>query len=168
MIDHPVRTVRGLTLMELLVALVVIGILAAIAIPNYAAYVTRSKRAAAKTALLEAAQFLERNYTASGCYDRASTADCVARSGAALALPFDRAPSEGRASYALTVTFATPQQFELRATPCATAGTCPAGSDPFSDLECGEFTLTQTGARGVRIGGTPSADTALINRCWER
>jgi type IV pilus assembly protein PilE len=140
---------RGFTLMEVLVAVVMISILAAIAIPNYSQYVTRSNRAAAKQVLLEVAGELERRYTTNGCYDRASVTTCVDRSGA---------PKEGAAKYAIGVAYggATGQQFTLTAAP------------NFTDSECGSLTLTQTGARGLVIGGTASADAALINRCWAR
>jgi type IV pilus assembly protein PilE len=46
---------RGFTLMELIVAMTVIAILAAIAIPSYSQYITRSKMRVAQTALMEAA-----------------------------------------------------------------------------------------------------------------
>ena len=42
------------------------GFGAAIAIPSYRDYIVRSKRAAARQVLMEAAQFLERNFTAAG------------------------------------------------------------------------------------------------------
>lgn len=164
------RAARGFTLIEVLVVIVIAGIFAAIAIPNYTAYVTRSKRSAAKTALLDAANALERNYTTNGCYNRTTVANCQAQAGAAPAVPAV-APAEGTASYAVAPDFsgsATGQTYTLRATPCGTAGTCPAGSDSFTDAECQTLTLNQAGARGIEIGGTPSGDAALIARCWQR
>jgi len=43
---------RGVTLMELLTVIVILGILASIAFPSYRTYLIRAQRAEAKTALL--------------------------------------------------------------------------------------------------------------------
>ncbi|UCG96179.1 MAG: prepilin-type N-terminal cleavage/methylation domain-containing protein [Burkholderiales bacterium] len=159
-----IRRASGFTLMELMITVVILAILASIAIPSYVAYVERGKRAAARSALLAAASFLERNFTTNGCYNYVTVADCQAQSGTALTLPGALAPAEGRASYILTVGYAgstTGQAFTLTATPCGSAGTCPAGSDPFTDGKCGALTLTQAGVRG-RSG---SEDLSV---CWQR
>lgn len=160
------RRVRGFTLMELLVTITIVAIIAAIAIPSYAEYVSRGKRAAARSALLAAASFLERNFTTNGCYNFASVADCQSQSGVGLSLPaaLSRAPGDGRASYVVTVSFAgstAGQAFELAATPCGSVTDCPPGSDPFVDTKCGVLTLDQAGVRG-RSG---SEDLAF---CWQR
>ncbi len=52
----------GMTLMELMVVVVIIGILTTIAFPNYREFVTRAKRTEAKAALLKIATNQERFY----------------------------------------------------------------------------------------------------------
>ncbi len=157
---------RGFTLIELMVVIAIAAIVAVIALPSYSAYVERGKRASARSALLDVAGFLDRSFATNGCYNRTTVADCQTQTGATLALPaaLAFAPSDGRPSHALTVSFAasaTGQAYTLTATPCATAGTCPAGSDPFVDAKCGSLTLTHAGVRGVTGSGS-------VAECWQR
>lgn len=57
------RPSTGFTIIEVLVVVAILGILAAIAIPQYTKYVTNARRADGKSALVSAAQAMERYYT---------------------------------------------------------------------------------------------------------
>ena len=56
------RYVRGLTLIELMIVIVVVGILASIAYPSYREFAARATRNEARAALLKAATNQERHY----------------------------------------------------------------------------------------------------------
>ena len=117
------RRPRGITLLELMIVVVIVGILAAIAYPSYQDYVLRSHRADAQADLLELAQWLERHYTTNNTY-------------AGAALPFSQTPRTGAARYNIAVAVpAGGQTFTLTATPAGTQ----AGD------ACGTMTINQLG-----------------------
>jgi len=80
------RTVRGFTLMEVMVVVAIIGILAAIAIPAYTSYIQRANRVDARKQLLEAAAFLQR------CFSQNNDYRCAPTGRATMTAPFDQAP----------------------------------------------------------------------------
>ena len=62
------KYMRGVTLLELMIVVVIVSILTAIAYPNYREYVTRAKRTEAKAALLQIATNQERFYLQNNTY----------------------------------------------------------------------------------------------------
>jgi type IV pilus assembly protein PilE len=149
----------------MMIVVAIVAIITAVALPSYQTYVLRSKRAAARQVLMETAQFLERNYTAAGCYDFVNSPSCLARSGSSTAMPttLQYAPAEGRRSYQISWQFTNSgQAYTLTATPCS-SGSCPAGNDnSFADDTCGNLSLDSTGLKGTSVSGT------AIATCWQR
>jgi type IV pilus assembly protein PilE len=77
---------RGVTLIELLIVVVIVGILAAIAYPSYRSTIIKSNRTEAKAALMQSAESLEKCYTSNHTYkDNGTGTLCPA--AAALATP---------------------------------------------------------------------------------
>jgi len=139
------RSNGGFTLIEVMIVVVIIAILAAIAIPSYDAYLRRSARADARTALLENAQFLERNFTEATSYAKNSA-------NADIVLPITASPRDGTAYYAIGAVL-TATTYTLTAAPVV-------GGRMDGDA-CGSLTLTHLGQRGT-TGTLSAAD------CWNR
>lgn len=141
------KKLLGLTLIELMMTVAIIGILGAIALPAYQEHVRRTNRAEAKGILLEMAQLLERNYTESHRYDLKSDATNFT-------LPVTQSPRTGTAKY--TIRFAagtlTRNSYTLEAVPTGT----------MANDACATLTLTHTGRKGV-TGASLTAE-----ECWQR
>jgi type IV pilus assembly protein PilE len=67
------RRAPGFSLIELLIAMVILAILAAIAVPSYQSYALKSHRTEAKTALLGIASLEERYFTTQSNYSTLPT-----------------------------------------------------------------------------------------------
>lgn len=81
MLGNAYRKMHGVTLLELMIVVVIIGIMASIAYPAYQDFVNRAKRNEAKAMLLEIAQNQERFYLQNSTYGTLSqlgyTADTI-------------------------------------------------------------------------------------------
>lgn len=133
---------RGITLIELMVVVVIIGILVAIAYPGYQSQIQKTRRAEGKAALLDAAQKLERCFTRYNRYD--NVADCTT------ADELDPGITTEQGWYVITASALGPGAFTLVATRQG------AQTD---DTLCGNLTLDNRGQTG-RTG------TAPLDTCW--
>ena len=131
-----VKKQSGFTLIELMIVVVIIGILAAIALPSYQQYVERTRRSLAQADLLELVQVMERRYSATFDYRDG---------GANPSLPFTTSPRNAAEPTAYNISFpatVTRSSFTIQAVPAALQ----------SGDRCGTLTITNQGVRTATGG----------------
>ena len=137
---------RGISLFELLVALVVIGVLAAFALPAYRQHTLRVHRAEAMAALLQLQSAEESYYLRHGTY----TTSVEAAPPVGLGISATSTSNK----YALAVALAVDGQSYI-----ATASPTPSGGQN-ADLDCLALSIDARGRRAV-------SGTAGPERCWK-
>jgi len=128
---------NGFTLVELMIAVAIVGILAAIAIPSYSAYVRRANRSDATRTMSFLSQALERCYSQNFRYDTCPQAVAGTQPSA-----------QGYYNVTLITTQTT---FSIAAVPLI--------NPQLADTQCTSFTVDQTGAQAM-------TGTADIKTCW--
>ncbi|NOX10049.1 MAG: prepilin-type N-terminal cleavage/methylation domain-containing protein [Gammaproteobacteria bacterium] len=121
---------KGFTLIELLIAMVIIGILVVLVYPSYHEQVVKTRRTDGQSALMVAAQSLERCYSEFNAYNNAN---CT----------FSATSGEGYYSIGGTLTAST---FILKAT---------AIGNQTNDTKCTSLSIDQTNLR-TATGSSPS------------
>ena len=131
---------RGVTLIELMTVVVVLGVLASIAVPSYRSYLLRSQRTDAKTALLQVQAAEERFYLQANNY----TDNVEAKLPTGLGL--SKVSSNGF--------------YDIKVEPGLDGQTYVATATPISgkgqadDKKCTKFTITDTGERNSEPSGS--------------
>ena len=147
---------KGFTVIELVVAILIVGILSAVAVSSYQDYTLRAQRAEAKSVLYEVAGWMERNYKATGRYDLApngvTAINNASFNAGGLLEAYRQSPRTGTARYNINFSVvpgnASPG-FTLQAQPVS------------ADAECGTLTLDQRGTQG-------ESGTGTVADCWQR
>lgn len=144
------RTFRGFTLIELMIAVAIVGLLAAIAYPSYQAQVLKSGRADAKVELNNIAQRMQRCFTSTSTYKPdegvCAVVDALNAAGGILS-------KEGH--YTLTIS-------DHDATTYTLTATVVAGTRQANDISCERFTLNQAGQRLA----FSASDADTTDDCW--
>ncbi|MEM7543458.1 MAG: type IV pilin protein [Pseudomonadota bacterium] len=135
---------HGFTLMELMITVVIIGILAAVAYPQYNNYTKRARRGEARNFLIDAAARQERYY-----FDNNSYANTTALLG------YASANSENN-WYTLGIAAGATSDITTSYTMTATRAGVMVGD------ECGNYTLDSRGTEGLASSSEAVAD------CWAR
>jgi type IV pilus assembly protein PilE len=147
-LDLPMKQ-RGFTV-------AIIGILAAIALPNYTEYVRRGWRADARVSMLENAQFMARVYSQNLTYK-----PLVSGTATTPTLPIVNSP---QGSTATTAKYTIAVSADAATSTDVTKFTLTAAPNGWTDSKCGNLTIDQV---GVKSASVPTTDEGK-SECWLR
>lgn len=133
------RRQAGFTLVEIMIVVLIVGVLMAIAYPNYQNHAIKTKRAAATACLLTQAQFMERYYTTNLSYTNA-------------ALPAGGCRTDLQNFYTFGISASAARTYTVQAT--------PVGRQLARDTKCGTLGLDQAGTK------TESGTASSYTECW--
>lgn len=148
---------NGFTLIELMMAVAIIGIVAAIAIPNYMDYMDRSKRSIGMALLQELAALQERRYAQNGAYIT-SNSDLDKLVGRSKSLGGSGRVVSENLYYEVSVSsVANDGGYTLTAVP----------GPAFKDPACGDLTLNALGVKGRVLSDPPPPKPKTVEQCWK-
>jgi type IV pilus assembly protein PilE len=143
---------RGFTLIELMVAVVIVGILAAVAYPSYQSQVRKSRRTDARNAALDLAARQERYFSQYNSYSSSVTGTGVNGLGYSSAT----ITVGGSAWYTASLPVATSTTYTIKLTPIA-------GTDQVND-PCYAFMVDHLGQTS-NVDASSKAIAASVG-CW--
>jgi type IV pilus assembly protein PilE len=148
---------RGFSLLELVIAMVIAALLAAIAIPSYNTYVLRSHRTDAKTALLDLASMEERYFSTQNIYS-STTTDL----GYAGAFPVTVANGYYQVQAPVVIPAVAPTALSPGGTPSTFSITAVPIGIQLNDTPCASFTISSGGVQ-TATGTDPNPNVD----CWK-
>lgn len=148
------RRHRGFTLLELMIVVAIVAILAAVAVPTYNGYITRTRRAAATACLSEYANYMERYYTSNLSYYQDTGTPPVKN-----VLPVLDCAAQSQTGPYYQYSFGANQPTAATYTIAA----APLGVQSSRDQACGTLALDQKGQRYYQATKT---DDAGVRACW--
>ena len=141
------NSARGMTLIELMIVVAILGIIVAIGYPSYTDHVKKARRAEGMGELLELADRMERHYSDVGTYDQNDGSDMTAT------VIYGKT-NTANSYYTLSVDAGTDNvQFTVRA--------APTSKGQQNTDKCGTFVITSQGTKSVTGGSLGTTD------CWK-
>ncbi|CAN7311489.1 type IV pilin protein [Acidovorax delafieldii] len=155
-------SVRGFTLIELMIVVAIIAVLASVAYPSYKEYVARSRRAEARAVLVAAQQWMERFYTENFRYDK-NSAGVAVTDATQFPSRFSVSPVPGQGSpmydIAVVVTNNVRDVYSVTATR-------KVGAAMASD-RCGNFSIDHLGRKDLTNYSGFATKAAALEACWK-
>lgn len=157
---RPART-AGFTLIELMIAVVVVSILLAIAIPSYETYVQKSRRTDAKTALLDLASREQRYFSVNNAFT--TSPQDLGYGAAGSTFPMNVGSGYYSVNVSVPAAAPDPNSANVAAPSFSIAATPVAGTTQANDSDCGSFEVDSAGYQAAQ--NSSNADNTAT--CWQ-
>ena len=143
--------ISGFTVIELMIALLIVAIISSFAYSSYVSAARKSKRTDAKTDMMDYVQRIQRCFTVNGTFVTSATEKCQTLDD----LEAEGGIESSRGLYSIVATNITVTTYTLTATPVS-------GRGQDLDADCQTFTLDQAGRKASKN----SANHDSTEICW--